>query len=114
MTVVWKNATMPPSASFQYGPHQKLFFHLKLKEIKNYKKAKMKGGLTWKTKYRELTRSLFNGNHFLVIIIIIIIIIIIVILIIVLSFYGKCALLNFWRENLLSWLRGRESHGVPM
>ena len=30
------------SMSFQEGPHQKLFFDLK---DKNYKKAKMKGGL---------------------------------------------------------------------
>ena len=36
------------SMSFQEGQYQKLLFHLK--EIKNYKKAKMKGGLCWMTK----------------------------------------------------------------
>ena len=35
-----------------------------LSSEKNYKKAKMKKGLRWITKYRERTRSLFNGNHF--------------------------------------------------
>ena len=49
------------STSFQEGPHQKLFFHLK--ETKNYKKAKMNGGLSWMTKFRKRARSLFNGNH---------------------------------------------------
>ena len=48
--------------SFQEGPYQKLFFHLK--ESKNYKKVKMKRGLSWMTKYRERGHSLFNGNHF--------------------------------------------------
>ena len=38
------------STSFQECPHQKLFFDLK---DKNYKKAKMKGGLGWMKKYRE-------------------------------------------------------------
>ena len=38
------------SMSFQECPHQKLFFDLK---DKNYKKAKMKGGLGWMKKYRE-------------------------------------------------------------
>ena len=36
--------------SIQECPHQKLFFDLK---DKNYKKAKMKGGLGWIEKYRE-------------------------------------------------------------
>ena len=64
VTVVWTDATMPClSKAFQQGPHQKLFFHLN--ESNNYKKAKMKGGLSWMTNdYREWTRSLFNGNHF--------------------------------------------------
>ena len=38
------------STSFQKGPHQKIFFDLK---DKNYKKAKMKGGLGWMKKYKE-------------------------------------------------------------
>ena len=37
------------STSFQES-HQKLFFDLK---DKNYKKAKVKGGLGWMKKYRE-------------------------------------------------------------
>ena len=35
---------MPSFQSFQEFPYQKLFFDLK---DKNYKKAKMKGGLGW-------------------------------------------------------------------
>ena len=47
--------------SFQECPHQKLFFDLK---DKNYKKAKMKGGLGWMKNIGNDPRSLFNGNHF--------------------------------------------------
>ena len=42
---------------YAIGPHLKLFFDLK---DKNYKKAKMKGGLGWMGN----DSSLFNGNHF--------------------------------------------------
>ena len=49
---------MPSFQSFQDFPHQKLFFDLK---DKNYKKAKMKGGLGW---MKNIARSLFNGNHY--------------------------------------------------
>ena len=52
---------MPSFQSFQKFPHQKLFFDLK---DKNYKKAKMKGGLGWMKNIGNDTRSLFNGNHF--------------------------------------------------
>ena len=38
---------------------------LEIVKDKNYKKAKMKGGLCWMKKYRgNDPRSLFNGNHF--------------------------------------------------
>ena len=46
--------------SFQECPHQKLFFD----QDKNYKKAKMKGGLGWMKNIGNDPRSLFNGNHF--------------------------------------------------
>ena len=52
--------------SFQEGPHQKLFFDLK---DKNYKKAKMKGGLGWMKKifiWNDPTRFLM-GTIFLVV-----------------------------------------------
>ena len=49
------------SMSFQESPHQKLFFNLK---DKNYKKAKMKGGLGWMKNIGNDPCSLFNGNHF--------------------------------------------------
>ena len=51
--MVWTDAAMPClSKAFQYGPQQKLFFHLN--EANNYKNVKMKGGLSWTTKdYRE-------------------------------------------------------------
>ena len=52
---------MPSFRSFQECPHQKLFFDLK---DKNYKKAKMKGGLGWMKYIGNDARSLFNGNHF--------------------------------------------------
>ena len=54
---------MPSFQSFQECPHKKLFFNLK---DKNYKKAKMKGGLGWMKYIGNDPRSLFNGNHFLV------------------------------------------------
>ena len=47
--------------SFQEFTHQKLFFDLK---DKNYKKAKMKGGLGWMKNIGNDPRSLLNGNHF--------------------------------------------------
>ena len=47
--------------SFQECPHQKLFFDLK---DKNYKKAKMKGGLGWMKNIGNDPSSLFKGNHF--------------------------------------------------
>ena len=52
---------MPSFQSFQELPHQKLFFDLK---DKNYKKAKMKGGLGWMKNIGNDPRSIFNGNHF--------------------------------------------------
>ena len=52
---------MPSFQSFKEFPHQKLFFDLK---DKNYKKAKMKGGLGWMKNIWNDPRSLFNGNHF--------------------------------------------------
>ena len=52
---------MPSFQSFQEFLHQKLFFDLK---DKNYKKAKMKGGLCWMKNIGNDPRSLFNGNHF--------------------------------------------------
>ena len=52
---------MPSFQSFQEFPHQKLFIDLK---DKNYKKAKMKGGLGWMKNIGNDPRSLFNGNHF--------------------------------------------------
>ena len=52
---------MPSFQSFKEFPHQKLFFDLK---DKNYKKAKMKGGLGWMKNIWKDPRSLFNGNHF--------------------------------------------------
>ena len=49
------------SSHFKNFSHQKLFFDLK---DKNYKKAKMKGGLGWMIIIWNDPRSLFNGNHF--------------------------------------------------
>ena len=49
------------SSHFKNFSHQKLFFDLK---DKNYKKAKMKGGLGWMINIWNDPRSLFNGNHF--------------------------------------------------
>ena len=49
------------SSHFKNFSHQKLFFDLK---DKNYKKAKMKGGLGWMTIIWNDSPSLFNGNHF--------------------------------------------------
>ena len=49
---------------FQKGPHQKVFYPLKV--TKNYKKEKMKGGLSWMTNIgNELARFLM-GTIFLV------------------------------------------------
>ena len=57
--MVRTDATMPYlSKAFQSNPHQKLFFHLK--ETKNYKKEKMKGGLSWMTIRNELARFLMG------------------------------------------------------
>ena len=42
-------------------PSFQSFFDLK---DKNYKKAKMKGGLGWMKNIGNDPRSLFNGNHF--------------------------------------------------
>ena len=52
---------MPSFQSFEEFPHQKLFFDLK---DKNYRKAKMKGGLGWMKNIWNDPCSLFNGNHF--------------------------------------------------
>ena len=47
---------------FQECPHQKLFFDLK--DIINYKKAKMKGGLGWMKKYGEWPAHFLMGTIF--------------------------------------------------
>ena len=52
---------MPSFQSFQQFPHQQLFFDLK---DKNYKNAKMKGGLGWMKNIVNDPRSLFDVNHF--------------------------------------------------
>ena len=60
---------MPSVQSVQEFPHQKLFFDLK---DKNYKKAKMKGGLGWMKNIGNDPARFLMGTIFLVIIIIII------------------------------------------
>ena len=48
VTVVWTDATMPPCNDISIRSTPEIML-----SSKNYKKAKMKGGLSWMTKYRE-------------------------------------------------------------
>ena len=61
VTMVRTDVTMPPFNVISRRSIPEIV--LSSKETKNYKKVKMKGGLSWMTKYRERVRSLFNGNH---------------------------------------------------
>ena len=56
---------MPSFQSVQECPHQKMFLDLK---DKNYKKAKIKGGLGWMKNIGIDPRSIFNGNHYFLIV----------------------------------------------